>query len=80
MTGKCVIPDFEGYKYPKSYVKFSNCVKAGLGEAQDIMYNGPIPIGNIDKYELYPRFSCVKQKFILPKPKPEKSTTPGVNT
>tara|TARA_R100000963_G_C4620725_1_gene88298 strand:+ start:45 stop:326 length:282 start_codon:yes stop_codon:yes gene_type:complete len=80
LSGKCVIPDYGEYKYPKTYLKLSACVKSGLGEVHEVMYNGRISIENIDKYELYPRFTCIKQKIILPKPKPKTSTTPGVNT
>ena len=75
LDGECVIPQHEGYYYPKTEKSHSSCVKHGLGEAFDILYGENFFTDDvINQYELYPKFSCV------PVSVEESPEVPGIGT
>jgi hypothetical protein len=81
VTANCVIPSFEKYTYPKTYSTHYECITEGLLESVEIfLKSGALDLENVNKYELYPKFTCEKKPIIIPEPKPNLDSTPGVNT
>jgi len=76
-TGECVAPKLEQFNMDNYYGTHYGCVRAGLGNSFEILFDGKTFSANIiEKMELYPRFSC--EKIVVPPPKPEvESGTPS---
>jgi hypothetical protein len=69
-TGECVAPKLEQFNMDNYYDTHYGCVRAGLGNSFEILFDGKTFSANIiEKMELYPRFSC--EKIVVPPPKPE---------
>jgi len=74
-TGECVAPKLEQFNMDNYYGTHYGCVRAGLGNSFEILFDGKTFSANhIEKLELYPRFSC--EKIVVPPPKP-KEAEPG---
>ena len=72
-TGECVQPVLEEYKIDQFYKTHYACVRSGLGESFELLFNSEFFNEEIiNQWELYPRFSCEKIKVPPPKPKIEK--------
>ena len=77
-TGECVAPKLEQFNMDNYYGTHYGCVRAGLGNSFEILFDGKTFSANIiEKMELYPKFSCEKISVPPPKPKPEKPGTPS---
>ena len=77
-TGECVAPKLEQFEMDNYYGTHYGCVRAGLGNSFEILFDGKTFSANvIEKMELYPRFSCEKVVVPPPKPKPEEPGTPS---
>ena len=75
-TGECVAPKLEQFNMDNYYGTHYGCVRAGLGNSFEILFDGKTFSANhIEKLELYPRFSC--EKIIVPPPKPKEPGTPS---
>ena len=48
---------------------YYDCVRNGLSESYEILYQGKISEQDIVKYKMYPKFAC--EEVIIPPPKPE---------
>jgi len=60
-TGECISPKLEELDIKQFYGTHYGCVRAGLGESFEILFDGKTFSANhIEKLELYPKFSCQK--------------------
>ena len=71
IAGNCFTHD----AYPKPQDNYYDCVRNGLSESYEILYQGKISEQDLVKYKMYPKFAC--EEVIVPKPKPkvEEQTT-----
>ena len=61
VTGECVMPKLEELEIKQFYGTHYGCVRAGLGNSFEILFDGKTFSANIiEKMELYPKFSCEK--------------------
>jgi hypothetical protein len=63
ISGECVIPQDKesGFNYPKEYGTHYGCVRDGLGESFEILFNGDyFNADTIETYKLYPKFVCLE--------------------
>ena len=78
MTGECISPKLEQFKMNTFYETHYDCVRSGLGNSFEILFDGKTFSANqIEKFELYPKFSCEKITVPPPKPKPAEPGTPS---
>ena len=71
VAGKCYThPD-----YPKEQSDYYDCVRNGLSESYEILYQGDFSEQDVVDNALYPKSSCEKVLVPLPKPKVEEETT-----
>ena len=60
-TGECVAPKLEQFEMSQFYGTHYGCVRAGLGNSFELLFDGKTFSANIiEKMELYPKFSCEK--------------------
>tara|TARA_R100000697_G_scaffold67184_1_gene79870 strand:+ start:779 stop:1033 length:255 start_codon:yes stop_codon:yes gene_type:complete len=64
IAGNC----FTHNEYPKPISSYYDCVRQGLSESYDILYQGDFDEQDIVKYRMYPKFVC--QEAIVPPKKP----------
>jgi len=77
-TGECVAPKLEQFNMDNYYGTHYGCVRAGLGNSFELLFDGKTFSANIiEKMELYPKFSCEKVSVPLPKPKEAEPGTPS---
>jgi len=61
VNGECVSPKLEQFEMSQFYGTHYGCVRAGLGNSFEILFDGKTFSANvIEKMELYPKFSCEK--------------------
>ena len=65
VAGKC----FVAPGYPKEQTDYYDCVRNGLSESYEILYQEDFTRDDVVANRLYPKFSC--EKVILPKKKPK---------
>ena len=59
IDNKCVIPNNEGYMYPKTYNTHFECVRSGLSDSYEILFAEKFfDKDSINQYKLYPKFTC----------------------
>ena len=77
ISGECVTPKQEHFSYKTEYGTHYGCVRAGLGDSFELMFDGKSFSANqIEGYQLYPKFSCIPEKIkeenvIIPPKKPQ---------
>ena len=77
LSGECVTPKPEFFEYQKQYGTHYGCVRAGLGDSFELMFDGKRLSANvIETYQLYPKFSCLpeevkEENVIIPPKKPQ---------
>ena len=77
LSGECVTPKPEFFEYQKEYGTHYGCVRAGLGDSFELMFDGKNLSANvIETYQLYPKFSCLpeevkEENVIIPPKKPQ---------
>ena len=64
IAGNC----FTHNEYPKPIATYYDCVRQGLSESYDILYQGDFDEQDIVKYRMYPKFVC--EEAIVPPKKP----------
>ena len=71
IAGNCFIHE----STPRPQDSYYDCVRNGLSESYEILYQGKISEQDVVKYKMYPKFAC--EEVIVPKPKPkvEEQTT-----
>jgi hypothetical protein len=74
IAGNCFTVD----AYPKPIATYYDCVRAGLSESYDILYQGDFTEQEVVKFRMYPRFHC--EEVILPPKKPEIEKKPVVSS
>ena len=65
IAGNC----FTHETYPKPQDTYYDCVRNGLSESYEILYQGDFKQEDVVKLRMYPRFVC--EEVIIPPPKPE---------
>ena len=70
IAGNCFIHE----STPKPQDSYYDCVRNGLSESYEILYQGKISEQDVVKYKLYPKFSC--EEVIVPPPKPQVEEKP----
>ena len=65
IAGSCFTQD----TYPKPQDNYYDCVRNGLSESYEVLYQGDFKQEDVVKYRMYPKFSC--EEVILPQPKPK---------
>ena len=65
IAGNC----FTHEMYPKPQDNYYDCVRNGLSESYDILYQGDFKEEDVVKYRMYPKFAC--EEVIIPQPKPK---------
>jgi hypothetical protein len=60
--------------YPKPQDSYYDCMRNGLSESYEILYQGDFKQEDVVKLRMYPRFTC--EEVILPKKKPEVEEKP----
>jgi hypothetical protein len=65
IAGNCFTID----AYPKPQDNYYDCVRNGLSESYEILYQGDISEQDVVKFKMYPKFAC--EEVIVPKPKPK---------
>ena len=70
ISGDCVIPP----GYPKEQSGYYDCVRNGLSESYEVLYQGELPRDAVVNNKLYPKFAC--DEFVMPKPKPKLEVKP----
>ena len=55
--------------YPKPQDSYYDCVRNGLSESYDILYQGKFSEQDVVKFRLYPKFTC--EEVVVPPPKPK---------
>ena len=77
LSGECVTPKPEFFEYKKEYGTHYGCVRAGLGDSFELMFDGKsFTASQIEEYKLYPKFSCLPEEIkeenvIIPPKKPQ---------
>ena len=64
LSGKCVMP----VEYPKPVDNYYDCVRMGLSESYDVLYQGDFTQEMVEANRLYPRYAC--EQAIIPEKKP----------
>ena len=65
VSGECISPKLEQFKMSQFYGTHYGCVRAGLGNSFEILFDGKTFSANvIEKMELYPKFSCEKIEVV----------------
>ena len=72
IAGNC----FTHNEYPKPIATYYDCVRTGLSESYDILYQGDFTEQDVVKYKMYPRFQC--EEVIIPPKKPDIKKKPVV--
>ena len=72
IAGNC----FTNNEYPKPIATYYDCVRTGLSESYDILYQGDFTEQDVVKYKMYPRFQC--EEVIIPPKKPDIKKKPVV--
>ena len=70
IAGNCFTHD----TYPKPQNNYYDCVRNGLSESYEILYQGDFKQEDVVKYKMYPKFVC--EEVIIPPPKPEVEEKP----
>ena len=70
IAGNCVMHE----TYPKPQDGYYDCVRNGLSESYEILYQGKFSAQDVVKYRLYPKFIC--EEVIIPKAKPKVEEQP----
>ena len=70
IAGNCFTHD----TYPKPQDSYYDCVRNGLSESYEILYQGDFKQEDVVKYRMYPKFAC--EEVIIPPPKPEVEEKP----
>ena len=70
IAGNCFTHD----TYPKPQKSYYDCVRNGLSESYEILYQGKITEEDMVKFKMYPKFSC--EEVIIPPAKPEVKEQP----
>ena len=65
IMGNCFIHE----STPKPQDSYYDCVRNGLSESYEILYQGNISEQDVVKFKMFPRFTC--EEVIIPKKKPE---------
>ena len=65
IAGNCVTT----LTYPKPQDSYYDCVRNGLSESYDILYEGKFSEQDVVKLEMYPKFTC--EEVIIPPPRPK---------
>ena len=61
VSGECISPKLEQFEMKQFYGTHYGCVRSGLGNSFEILFDGKTFSANIiEKMELYPKFSCEK--------------------
>ncbi len=71
IAGNCFTHD----TYPKPQDNYYDCVRNGLSESYEILYQGDFSEQDVVKYKMYPKFVCEEVIVPPPKPKVEEKTT-----
>ena len=79
IAGNCFIHE----STPKPQDTYYDCVRNGLSESYEILYQGKISEQDMVKFKMYPKFAC--EEVIVPPPKPkteveEKTTSLSTGT
>ena len=59
---QCAIPP----EYPKEQLNYYDCVRNGLSESYDILYQGDFSEDVVVNNRLYPKFSCEQVTIVDP--------------
>ena len=65
IAGNCVTT----LTYPKPQDSYYDCVRNGLSESYDILYQGKFSEQDVVKFRMYPKFTC--EEVVVPPPKPK---------
>ena len=65
IAGNCVT----NLTYPKPQDSYYDCVRNGLSESYDILYEGKFSEQDVVKFRMYPKFTC--EEAIVPPPRPK---------
>ena len=71
IAGNCFIHE----STPRPQDNYYDCVRNGLSESCEILYQGKFSEQEVVKYKMYPKFSCEEVIVPPPKPKAEEKTT-----
>ena len=68
-TGECIQPILEEYKIEQFYGTHYECVRSGLGESFELLFNGEyFDQKIINEWEIYPKFSCIRKNALPEEP------------
>ena len=67
IAGNCFIHE----STPRPQDNYYDCVRNGLSESYEILYQGKISEQDMVKFKMYPKFACEEVIVPPPKPKPE---------
>ena len=70
IVGNCFIHE----STPRPQDSYYDCVRNGLSESYEILYQGKFSEQDIVKYKMYPKYSC--EEVIVPPPKPKVEEQP----
>ena len=76
LSGECVTPKQEHFSYKTDYGTHYGCVRAGLGDSFELIFNGEtFSADQVETFQLYPKFSCIiekveEEKVVIPPKKP----------
>ena len=70
IVGNCFIHE----STPRPQDSYYDCVRNGLSESYDILYQGKFSEEDVVKFKMYPKFIC--EEVIVPPPKPEVQEKP----
>jgi len=60
VNGECIAPILSEYNINQYYNDHYGCVKSGLGESFELLFNGEFfDQKTINEWQIYPKFSCV---------------------
>ena len=65
IAGNCVT----NLTYPKPQESYYDCVRNGLSESYDILYQDKFSEQDVVEFRLYPKFTC--EEVVIPPPKPK---------
>ena len=65
IAGNCFIHE----STPRPQDSYYDCVRNGLSESYEILYQGKISEQDMVKFKMYPKFAC--EEVIVPPPKPK---------
>jgi len=71
IAGNCFIHE----STPKPQDNYYDCVRNGLSESYEILYQSNISEQDMVKFKMYPKFACEEVIVPPPKPKVEEKTT-----